>query len=99
MGKPESLICANVSTTMGVMRFLYENRINVPGDISVIGHEDSVLYGYASPGITAVNIRKEEMGSLGAALMLRRVGGDASDLPQNIYMKPYLVERGSVAGV
>ena len=31
--------------------------------------------------------------------MLRRVGGDASDLPQNIYMKPYLVERGSVAGV
>ncbi len=97
VGKPDSLICANVSTTMGVMRFLYENRINVPGDISVIGHEDSVLYGYASPGITAVNIRKEEMGSLGAALMLRRVGGDVSDIPQNIYMKPYLVERGSVA--
>ena len=37
------------------------------------------------------------MGSLGAALMLRRVGGDVSDIPQNVYMKPYLVERGSVA--
>ena len=37
------------------------------------------------------------MGILGASLMLRRVGGDVSDFPENTYMKPYLVERGSVA--
>lgn len=97
VGMPDALICANVSTTMGVMRYFYDNGIKVPEDISVIGHEDSVVYGYASPGITAVNIRKEEMGILGASLMLRRVGGDVSDFPENTYMKPYLVERGSVA--
>lgn len=96
VGVPDSLICANVSTTMGVMRYLYNNNMRVPDDISLIGHEDSVVYGYASPGITAVNIRKEETGILGASLMLRRVGGDMEGFPEKSYIKPYLVERGSV---
>ncbi len=94
---PDGLVCANVSITMGVMRCLYERRMRVPDDISVIGHEDSVVYGYASPAITAVNIRKEEMGSHGADIMLRRIAGDTGDFPVSCKVEPYLVERESVA--
>ncbi len=95
--RPDALVCANVSTTMGVMRYLYREKLRVPDDISVIGHEDSVVYGYASPALTAVNIRKEEMGARGADVMLRRIAGDTEDFPLNCYMEPYLVERESVA--
>lgn len=93
---PDALVCANISATMGAMRCLYSHRLRVPNDISVIGHDDSVLYGYSAPGITAANIRKEEMGGMGADVMLRRIGGDTADRPLSVLVKPYLVERESV---
>ncbi len=93
---PDALVCANISATMGAMRYLYSRSLRVPDDISVIGHDDSVLYGYSAPGITAMNIRKEEMGGMGAEVMLRRIDGDISDQPLTVLVKPYLVERESV---
>ena len=93
---PDALVCANISATMGAMRCLYSRAMRVPEDISVIGHDDSVIYGYSAPGITATNIRKEEMGGMGAEVMLRRIEGDTSDRPLSVLVKPYLVERESV---
>lgn len=94
---PDALVCANISATMGAMRCLYRRRLHVPEDISVIGHDDSVVYGYSAPEITAINIRKEEMGAMGADAMLDRLNGKGPDAPLNILIKPYLVERESVS--
>ncbi len=93
---PSALIAANVSITMGVLRYLYQNKINVPDDISVIGHEDSVMYSYASPALTAINIRKEITGSEAAELLLERLAGNTEGCPVSRFIEPTLTERDSV---
>lgn len=35
-------------------RWLYEHHLRVPDDICLIGHEDSLLYGYSAPPLTAI---------------------------------------------
>jgi DNA-binding LacI/PurR family transcriptional regulator len=93
---PTALIAANVSITMGVLRYLYQNKLRVPDDISVIGHEDSVMYSYASPALTAINIRKEITGNEAAELLLERLAGNAEGCPVCRFIEPTLTERDSV---
>jgi LacI family transcriptional regulator/LacI family purine nucleotide synthesis repressor len=93
---PSALVAANVSITMGVLRYLYQNKIRVPDDISVIGHEDSVMYSYAAPALTAINIRKELTGSQAAELLLERLSGNNDGKPVCRYIEPMLTVRDSV---
>jgi LacI family transcriptional regulator/LacI family purine nucleotide synthesis repressor len=93
--KPDSIIAANTTMAMGVLRYLYEKQIRVPGDISVIAYEDSILSGYSYPAITAVNIRKEYMGEEAARLLLERMKNPDKEITA-IVMEPYLVFRDSV---
>ncbi len=96
LAPPSALIAANVSITMGVMKYLYQHNIRVPDDISVIGHEDSVMYSYAAPALTAINIRKETTGIAAADLMIRRLAGNNSGFPVSRFIEPTLTERESV---
>ena len=41
------------SLAAGAMEFLYENRINVPGDVSIIGHDDTYAE-FLSPALTTM---------------------------------------------
>ena len=92
----DSVICANVSITMGALRYFYENNIRIPRDISVVGHEDSVFYGYSSPGISAVNINKENTGKEALELMLERLSKSHSGEPVCRIIEPTLIKRASV---
>jgi DNA-binding LacI/PurR family transcriptional regulator len=93
---PTGLITANVSITMGVLRYLYEHRIRIPDDISIIGHEDSVMYSYASPALTAINIQKEKTGDRAAELLLERLAGNDKSFPVSRFIEPVLTVRDSV---
>jgi len=94
--KPTALITANVSITMGVMRYLYDHRLRVPDDISIIGHEDSVMYSYASPALTAINIQKEKTGDEAAEMLLERLEGNKKGPPVSRFVEPLLTMRDSV---
>ena len=77
------------------MRFLYEQGVRIPDDLSVIAYEDSSVCGYATPAMTAVNIRKEELGSLAAQKLIERIRNPEIQ-PEILSLPPYLVRRGSV---
>ena len=94
--EPTGLITANVSITMGVMRYLHEHNLRIPDDISIIGHEDSVMYSYASPALTAINIQKEKTGDEAAELLLERLAGNKKGFPVSRFIEPILTVRDSV---
>ena len=93
--RPDAVVSANGQTASGVMRYLYEQGVRIPDDLSVIAYEDSSVCGYATPAMTAVNIRKEELGSLAAQKLIERIRNPEIQ-PEILSLPPYLVRRGSV---
>jgi len=93
--RPDAIVAANVQAASGAMAYLYEQGIRIPDDISIIAYEDSSVCGYATPALTAVNIRKEELGARAARCLTERILHPDKET-ENIALQPFLVRRNSV---
>ena len=93
--RPDAVVCANGQSASGVMSYLYEKNIRVPDDISIIAYEDSSLCGYSTPAMTAVNIRKEDLGYRAAQCLIARIRNPEKRVEINS-VRPYIVRRDSV---
>lgn len=71
--RPDALLAANGYLAMGAMRYLYEQNVRIPEDLSVVAYEDSSISGYAAPALTTVNIHKEYMGEYAAHRLIKRL--------------------------
>jgi LacI family transcriptional regulator/LacI family purine nucleotide synthesis repressor len=94
-GKPDGIVTANAVIAMGALRYLYEKRIRVPDDVSIIAYEDSILCGYSYPAMSAVNMRKEYMGEEAARYLLERIKNPDKKISA-LVAEPYFVSRDSV---
>ncbi len=93
--RPDGIVGANAPITTGAMRYLYEQGLRIPDQVSVVAYEDNILCGYAVPALTTVNIRKEYMGEQAAEMMLERLARPRRPR-EALKVQPYLVERNSV---
>ena len=93
--RPDGVAAANEPIAMGVRRFLLEQGVRIPEDVSVRGYEASVLGGYAAPALTSVNVYKEQMGVMAAGMLIKRIENPAIER-QTYKMAPELLRRGSV---
>lgn len=94
--RPDGLVTAHEAIALGAMRFLYEQGLRIPEDISITSYETSVLGSYSIPPLTSVNIKKEEMGAIAARMLLRRIEHPEAPLQKQI-ITPELVTRASVS--
>lgn len=93
--RPDGIAAANEPIAMGVMRYLMEQGIRIPGEVSIVGYEASVLGGYAAPPLTSVNVYKEQMGAIAAGMLISRI--ENPDQSRQMHrMAPVLLRRGSV---
>ena len=92
---PDGVIAANTTMALGVLRYLYEQKISVPDGVSIIAYEDSIMSGYSYPAMSAINIRKEYMGEVAAQLLLERMKNPDKDITTMV-VEPYFVGRDSV---
>jgi len=71
--RPDGIVAANGQSAAGILAYLYQAGIRVPDDVSLIAYEDSALCGYAAPALTAVNVRKEDIGAQAARCLVERI--------------------------
>ena len=93
--RPDGITTANEPIALGAMRFLFEQGVRIPEDISITSYEASVLGGYSSPPLTSVNIQKEQMGAIAAEMLLNRIENPDAPIAQHI-IEPELLVRASV---
>jgi len=93
--RPDAIVAANGQIATGAMVYLYSQGVRIPEDISVIAYEDSSLCGYSVPALTAVNIRKEEMGSIAARCLINKIRNKEKPV-EKYAVEPFLVRRDSV---
>ena len=96
---PTALWCASDYMAIGVMDALKRRGLSVPGDVSVMGHDDLFFGRYPDVGLTTLHTPMAEIGRAAAELAIALIeGGGREVLPRQIF-RPSLVVRGSTGPV
>lgn len=70
---PSAFFVATDTIATGVLKSLYENNINVPSDISLVGFNDIFASRYTLPALSTVRVYIENMGNACVSLMIERL--------------------------
>lgn len=93
----QALFARNDVEAFDVLDHAHALGLSVPGDLAVVGYDDSSLALRARPRLTSVHQPRGRMGALAVELLLERLGGRTDD--RHEVLEPRLVVRGStVAG-
>jgi LacI family transcriptional regulator len=76
---------------LGLLSVLWDRGIDVPGDLSVAGYDNSPIGMLAPVSLTSVDQGADELGTRAAELLLERIGGRTE--PRSVLLKPTLVTR------
>lgn len=85
---PTALICLNDEMAMGVIQSLTSAKINVPGDISVVGIDNIRMSEYYNPSLTTLHIPKKEMGKKAAEVLLKRIKNEELNSDEQLIIFP-----------
>jgi DNA-binding LacI/PurR family transcriptional regulator len=90
-----AVLCASDSLALTVLREARAAGLDVPGDLSVVGFDDSPLAALAAPAISSVRVDYAEFGAAAAAALLAAIAGET--IPGYSASPPELVLRSSTA--
>lgn len=96
--RPTGVVASCDNCALGVYRFLYEQGLSCPRDISIVGYESSLLSMHCVPPMTSVCVSKREIGEEAARVLLNRIRNPKAK-PVNMVLPPRLSLRDSVARI
>ena len=96
---PTAFCCFNDRVAAALVEALGQLGLDVPGDISVVGYDDSVLAVASRPALTSVALRKFEIGATAARLAINRIEGVRRCASDEVLIPTDLVPRQSTGVV
>jgi DNA-binding LacI/PurR family transcriptional regulator len=88
------VICGSDVLALGAIRAVRRAGLSVPGDVSVVGFDDSTFMSCTDPPLTTVRQPIESMGKAAVAMLVNQVENVAV-YPEELLFEPELVVRGS----
>lgn len=90
------IVCGSDLMALGVIREARRRGLTVPGDVSVVGFDDSPLIAFTNPPLTTVRQPVQAMAAAAVGALLEAVEGNPVQ-PTEFVFQPDLVVRGSTA--
>jgi DNA-binding LacI/PurR family transcriptional regulator len=88
------IICGSDVLALGAIRAVRRAGLSVPGDVSVVGYDDSAFMNCTDPPLTTVRQPIEAMGKAAVALLVNQIE-NMEVYPEELLFEPELVVRGS----
>ncbi|WP_405378835.1 MULTISPECIES: LacI family DNA-binding transcriptional regulator [Streptomyces] len=90
------VVCGSDMMALGAIRAVRQRGLAVPGDVSVIGFDDSQLIAFTDPPLTTVRQPVAAMASAAVHALLEEINGNPVQHTEFVF-QPELVVRGSTA--
>lgn len=91
-----ALVCGSDIMALGAVRAARRRGLDVPGDVSVVGYDDSLLVAFTDPPLTTIRQPVHAMGTAAVWALLDAIDGRPVPIMEYLY-RPELVVRGSTA--
>jgi DNA-binding LacI/PurR family transcriptional regulator len=90
-----AVLASNDRCAVGVLDTLRRAGVDVPGEVSVVGYDDSRLARLAHVNLTTVAQDPTTMASLAVHSVVGRLDGNTPLAPRDLLITPHLVVRGT----
>lgn len=94
--RPTAVLFSHDDLAIGAMKQFREEGVNIPGDISIIGFNDTPILSYLEPPLTSVRVAKREMGEEAVKRLFMAIEGKGEG-PAKIMIPTKLIIRESCA--
>lgn len=92
--RPTAVLASNDLAAIGVLEVLDAEGLDVPGDISVTGYDNTAIAASHRLGLTTVDQPRHDMGRMAAELVLTKIDHDRAKA-SHVVLPPKLVVRES----
>lgn len=89
-----AVVCASDLMAFGAIRACRASGLSVPGDVSIVGYDDSALVAFAGPPLTTIRQAVPEMSRAAVRMLLGEVAGIVARREEYLF-QPELVVRSS----
>jgi DNA-binding LacI/PurR family transcriptional regulator len=89
-----ALACGSDLMAFGAIRAARARSLSVPGDVSVVGYDDSALVAFAGPPLTTIRQAVPEMSRAAVRMLLAEIAGTLAPREEYLF-QPELVVRSS----
>lgn len=96
---PTAIFASNDEMAIGVINAAREMGLDVPGDLSVTGFDDSILASRIIPSLTTIRRPVREMASLAASKLIASIDGRHDDALVETILDPTLIDRHSTRSI
>ena len=93
-----AVVAATDSNAIGLIKTLRDAGIQVPGQVAVVGFDDSLEAGRSKPSLTTVNVHVEELGELAGRLALGQVSGQEAAPGRHSVASSVVIRRSCGCG-
>lgn len=91
---PQALLVANDEMALGAMRALHQHGVAIPGDISLVGYDDTAESAWYQPPLTTIRQDLQQLGTHSVDQVLAELRGEAV---ASRTLEPMLVIRETTA--
>lgn len=94
--KKEGIICTDIMSTRLVARVAYEKKLNIPGDLKLLGYVNEDVAPYLAPSISYIDQHPKTLGETALQLLHNRINKTTTEVrPQKEIIKTTLVHLES----
>lgn len=93
-----AVVCYNDNLAVKLMGFCKQQGRNVPGDLSVVGIDDSNLARVCETPLTSIQHPKQQLGETAASILLEKMSNPLFEAKDTLFL-PKLIKRASSAPI
>jgi GntR family transcriptional regulator of arabinose operon len=94
---PTAIVCYNDQCALLAIQAISDSGLRIPGDVSVVGYDDSLSMVHTGLKLTTIRHPKEELGIQAAKYLIAMIEG-RSEKPQMV-LQPELIVRNSCQNI
>jgi LacI family transcriptional regulator len=96
--RPTAVFCANDLLALGLLQEMTRRRLEVPGDLAIVGYDDIDFAAAAAVPLTSVRQPSSQLGVAAAELLIEEVEAEATHRHRQVIFEPELIVRASTVG-